>query len=235
MNTTHIDTAGYALHAVDELERARAEKHLRDCGQCREEVAEMQEITAMLAMDPPEVTPSAGLRANLLDQIQVTPQESAAPVAAATRPASTGRSRRAVLAMVAAAAVVVGGVGVAKVAPWSDSPSGVTNAEARISKAPDAVRRTASFRGGTVTVVMSRSLNQAVAKLDKVAAAGGASSYQGWYIKSDGPTSAGVLETDGNTTLVPKLQGASEFDITVEPKGGSAVPTTTPILAIPMI
>ncbi|MEO8850116.1 MAG: anti-sigma factor, partial [Allobranchiibius sp.] len=97
MNTTHIDTAGYALHAVDELERARAEKHLRDCGQCREEVAEMQEITAMLAMDPPEVTPSAGLRANLLDQIQVTPQESAAPVAAATRPASTGRSRRAVL------------------------------------------------------------------------------------------------------------------------------------------
>ncbi len=234
MNSTHIDIAGYALHAVDELEQARAERHLRDCEQCREEVAEMQEVTAMLALDTPQVTPSAGLRTTLLDQIQVTPQDSPAPVASATRPASAGRARRAVLGLVAAAAIVVGGVGVAKVAPWSNSPSGVTNAATRIAKAPDAVSKTASFRGGTVTVVMSRSLNQAVAKLDKVAAAGGTSSYQGWYIKSDGPTNAGVLKADSNTTLVPKLQGASEFDITLEPKGGSTVPTSKPILAIPM-
>lgn len=237
MNTTHIDTAGYALHAVDELERARADRHLRDCEQCREEVAEMQEVTAMLALDTPEVAPSDGLRAGLLEQIQHTPQDgTGTPVAdiSSHRRASGGRTRRAVLGLVAAAAIVVGGVGVAKVAPWSDSPSAVTNAQTRIEKAPDAIRKTAPFRGGTVTVVMSKTLNQAVATLKNVDAPGGSSTYQGWYLKADGPTSAGVLKADSNTMLGSKVDGTDQFAITVEPKKGSAVPTTNPVLAITM-
>lgn len=236
MNTTHIDVVGYALNAVDELERARSERHLQECPQCREEVAEMHEATAMLALDAPEVRPSPALRANLLEQIQQIPQEAAVTHSAA-HPAHRGehgRRRRAVLGLVAAAAIVVGGVGVAKVAPWTNSSSSVTNAEARIAKAPDAVRKTAPFRGGTITVVMSRSMNQAVATLTNVAAAGGNTTYQGWYIKSDGPTDAGVLKAEGRSVLASKLSGASEFDITIEPAGGSAVPTNTPILAIPM-
>ena len=237
MNTTHIDTAGYALHAADELERARAERHLRDCEQCREEVAEMREVTALLALDTPEVAPSAGLRAGLLEQIQHTPQDdTGTPTAdvAARKRSSGGRTRRAVLGLVAAAAIVVGGVGVAKVAPWADSPSAVTNAQTRIEKAPDAIRKTAPFRGGTVTVVMSKSLKQAVATLDNVAAPGGSSSYQGWYLKADGPTNAGVLKNDSNTVLGSKVDGADQFAITVEPKNGSTVPTTNPVLAIAM-
>lgn len=242
MKTAHIDVVGYALNAVDDMERKRSERHLQECSQCREEVAEMYEATAMLALDAPAVAPAPALRTSLLEQIQQIPQETAIHHAPShkARPAEQGRRpqhgrrRRAVLGLVAAAAIVVGGVGVAKVAPWTNSSSSVTNAEARISKAPDAVRKTAPFRGGTITVVMSRSMNEAVATLNKVAAAGDATTYQGWYIKSDGPTNAGLLKANGKSVLASKLSGASEFDITIEPAGGSAVPTNAPILAIPM-
>lgn len=236
MNTTHIDVVGYALNAVDDVERKRAERHLDECQQCREEVAEMYEATAMLALDAPEVAPAPALRTSLLQQIQQVPQETAVHhvPSHAARPARQGRRRQTVLGLVAAAAIVVGGVGVAKVQPWANSSPSVTNAESRIAKAPDAVRKTAPFRGGTITVVMSRSLNQAVATLDNVAAPGSTTTYQGWYIKSDGPTNAGVLKRSGKSVLASKLTGASEFDITIEPTGGSAVPTNTPILAIPM-
>ncbi|MDQ2852089.1 MAG: anti-sigma factor [Actinomycetota bacterium] len=236
MNTTHIDVVGYALNAVDDLERVRYERHLRECSECREEVAEMNEVTAMLALDAPEVTPSAALRVNLLEQIQNVPQDAPQDIRAthSAQASRSGRGRRALIGLVAAAAIVVGGASVAKVAPWSNSSSSTTNAAARIAKAPDAVRKTAPFRGGTITVVMSRSMNQAVATLDKVAAAGDKTTYQGWYIKSDGPTSAGVLMPSGQSVLASKLSGASEFDITIEPAGGSAVPTNPPILAIPM-
>lgn len=236
MNNTHIDAVGYALNAVDEIELKRSERHLQECPQCREEVAQMHEAAAMLALDAPEVAPAPALRTSLLEQIQRIPQEAAdhhAPSHSAPR-SHQGRRRKAALGLVAAAAIVVGGVGVAKVAPWSNSSPSVTNAESRIAKAPDAIRRTAPFRGGTVTIVMSRSMNQAVATLDNVAASGGDTTYQGWYIKSDGPTSAGLLKASGRSVLTSKLSGASEFDVTIEPAGGSAVPTKTPILAIPM-
>lgn len=237
MSTTHIDAVGYALHAVDELEQARSERHLQNCEECRTEVDEISEITATLALDAPAVTPSASVRDNLLTQIQQTPQQTRVDTSAArehSRGSKSLRVRRSVIGLVAAAAVVVGVTGVIKAQPWANSSSGVTNAEARIERAPDAVRKTAPFRGGTITVVMSRSLNQAVAVLDKVPSAGGQSSYQGWYIKSDGPTNAGLLKPGKQNVLTSKLTGASEFDITIEPAGGSTVPTSKAVLAISM-
>ncbi|NYJ75638.1 anti-sigma factor [Allobranchiibius huperziae] len=236
-NDTHIDAVGYALDAVDDLERARSERHLQDCESCRREVAEVAELTVTLASDVPPLAPSPDVRSSLLAQIQHTPQtpSSRAERSIGARSARTsGRKRRAVLGLVAAAAVVVAGAGVIHAQPWAGSSNGVTNAQSRIEHAPDATRQTVQFQGGTVTVISSRSLNQAVATLHKVAATKGDTTYQGWFIKSDGPTNAGILKTDHTNRLTANVQGAKEFDITVEPAGGSQVPTKTPILALPL-
>lgn len=238
-NDTHIDAVGYALDAVDDLERARSERHLQDCESCRREVSEVAELTVTLASDIPAVPPSPALRSALLEQIQHTPQASLSradrPGRADSSARTTGGHRRAVLGLVAAAAVVVGGVGVIRAQPWADTSSGITNAQARIEHAPDATHKTVPFQGGTVTVISSRSLNQAVATLHKVAATNGDTTYQGWFIKSDGPTNAGVLKTGHTNQLTANVKGAKEFDITIEPSGGSQVPTKTPILALPLI
>ncbi|MBO1756363.1 anti-sigma factor domain-containing protein [Allobranchiibius sp. CTAmp26] len=236
-NDTHIDAVGYALDAVDDLERARSERHLQDCESCRREVAEVAELTVTLASDIPPVAPSPDLRSALLEQIQHTPQVSQSR---ADRPghartsARTSRPRRAVIGLVAAGAVVVAGAGVIHAQPWANTSGGVTNAMSRIEHAPDATRRTMPFRGGTVTVISSRSLNQAVATLHKVTASTGDTTYQGWFIKGDGPTNAGILKTGHTNQLTANVQGAKEFDITIEPTGGSQVPTKTPILAMPL-
>ena len=236
-NDTHIDAVGYALDAVDDLERVRSERHLRDCESCRREVAEVAELTVALASDVPAVAPSPDLRSALLDEIKRTPQTSQATHTQSDRSRSSVRTssgrRRAVLGLVAAAAVVVAGAGVIHAQPWSKSSS-VTNAVARIEHAPDATTKTMAFRGGTVTLVSSRSLNQAVATLHQVTATADNATYQGWFIKSDGPTNAGLLKVGHSNSLTANVKGAREFDITIEPAGGSAVPTKTPIMALPL-
>ncbi len=235
---THIDTAGYAVDALDELERVRADRHLADCPSCRAEVLELRELTAVLAGGVPPMQPSPAIRTNLLAQVAQTPQEHVAPAGRSVgrhrRSSSPHRRRQTVFGLVAAAAVVVAGAGVLQSHPWSADHPGVVSAEARITKAPDAQRQSAPFNGGTVTVISSRSLNQAVARLDKVHGVRSGSTYQGWYIKSDGPTNAGLLKTQHTNALASNLTGAREFDITVEPTGGSSVPTKTPVLAIRM-
>ena len=234
-NDTHIDAVGYALDAVDDLERARSERHLQGCESCRREVAEVIELTVTLASDVPPVAPSPKVRSALLEQIQQTPQASPTRTDRSSRlSARTGGHRRAVLGLVAAAAVVVAGAGVIHAQPWADTSGGVTNAQSRIERAPDASTRTVQFQGGTVTVISSRSLNQAVATLHKVTATKGDTTYQGWFIKSDGPTNAGILKTGQTNKLTANVKDAKEFDITIEPTGGSQVPTKTPILAMPL-
>lgn len=64
----HYLTGAYAVDAVDDLERARFEAHLRDCEDCREEIASLRIATIELgtsaaAAPPPE------LRAAVLEGI----------------------------------------------------------------------------------------------------------------------------------------------------------------------
>lgn len=59
--------------------------------------------------------------------------------------------------------------------------------------------------------------------------------YQVWLIGADGPTSAGLFQTDEERagslqfTATQALQTYNTIGISVEPSGGSAAPTTTPL------
>lgn len=67
--------AAWALDAVDDLERARVERHLRACGECRAQADQLLATAAALADELPAVPPRAGLRDDVLALIEATPQE----------------------------------------------------------------------------------------------------------------------------------------------------------------
>jgi anti-sigma factor RsiW len=72
----HALAGAYALDAVDDLERAAFDRHLRSCESCALEVAELTETVAWLTHSVAEPAP-AGLRAAVLAEVARTPQERA--------------------------------------------------------------------------------------------------------------------------------------------------------------
>jgi len=63
----HDLTAAYALDALDPEEAAAYERHLSQCEECREQLAELNETAAALAFGAVAPAPPERLRASLLD------------------------------------------------------------------------------------------------------------------------------------------------------------------------
>ena len=67
-DTLHDLTAGYALDALDESERADYERHLATCERCRDELARMQDTVGTLAYAVESPAPPAALRERIVSQ-----------------------------------------------------------------------------------------------------------------------------------------------------------------------
>jgi anti-sigma factor RsiW len=232
MNDIHALSGAYAIDALDDVERARFERHLAGCADCRAEVANLRETAALLA-DTTPVTPPASLRARLLDEIDTV--RPLPPVVEANAPR---RSRRRVVALVAAAAALVAiGGGVATVwHPWTDESSQVALTDVqKVLLADDAETWTDRLENGaTVRVTRSDSLNQAVVRTEGLEPAGTGRVWQLWLQQGNEFVSAGLMIGGPDTPVL--LEGdpasASGFGITREPTGGSDKPTRPPVSLI---
>jgi anti-sigma-K factor RskA len=231
----HALSGAYALDAVDDLERAAFERHLRACDACAQEVRELRETVVRL-VDDASTAPPAGLRSAVLQAVARTPQ---APPGRAARgsAAAPGRWRRFAAASVAAG-VVAAGIGVGT---WSVAGQRVREAESvaaaelartaeieQILSAPDA-RLLASpvFGGGTVNIVLAPSLDMAVAVLSGLPSPQAGRVYQLWQIRDGVARSLGVLGS-GRTRHTQVMRGIARTDVfglSVEPTGGSPAPT----------
>lgn len=239
----HALSGAYAVDALEPDERARFEAHLHQCADCRDEVDSLREAAALLGTD--DVAPPASLRDRLLADITairplppLMPENDTAPIDSPAAPVQLDSRRRLtsrVPLLVAAAAVLVAGVGGAIIKPWADQTSpgpGEVTAE-QVLAAADATRIEKSFPDGAeATVVVSRSKGRAVILTDDMRAAPTGKDYQLWL-----QTPAGVMEPAG---LMPDLRDATVLldgdasratgvGITVEPDGGSERPTSEPI------
>jgi anti-sigma factor RsiW len=118
MSDIHALSGAYALDALDDIERARFERHLDECAECPAEVASLREAAGLMAETTP-AEPSTELRHRVLEgitQVRPLPPVAAAPAAREARP-----RRRFRLAVGAPAAVIAGvGVGGDHTQPWSD-------------------------------------------------------------------------------------------------------------------
>jgi anti-sigma-K factor RskA len=236
MTDIHTLSGAYALDAVNDIERAAFERHLRECAACRDEVAELAETASRLG-SAASTAPPERLRARVLAEIgrarQVGPQHSAPSGARAPW-------RRWTLA-VAAAVVVLLAVGAGafveeqRVRDAQRQSTQAGRVEAVLS-APDAVLRTAAGPAGTgrVTLVVSEARNEAVAVVSGLQSPGVDRTYQLWMVDNGRATDAGTLGTgaSGGTVLIEGVRGEQAFAITNEPAGGSRAPTPPQLATI---
>jgi anti-sigma-K factor RskA len=239
MSDIHALSGAYAIDALDDIERARFERHLAGCADCTAEVASLREAAALL----PETTvarPPAALRDRVLADIDtVRPLPPVVTTTSTPAPADRRPRRRRVVALVAAAAalVAIGAVGATVWHPWSDDSSQSPTVTADdILGAEDAESWTETLTdGSSVEVTRSASLNGAVVETHDLAPAGEDQVYQLWLQHDDEMVSAGLMPAGPDNTVV--LRGdpatADGFGITLEPAGGSKEPTLPPVALIP--
>ncbi|GAB3508040.1 anti-sigma factor [Amycolatopsis cihanbeyliensis] len=256
--STHMNalTGAYAVDALTGEERSEFERHLAECADCTREVRELREAAGRLgtavATAPPE-----GLKRRVLDEVARTRQdppetgvepETGAEGVAEVVPLSRKRrwaTRFAVAAAVAGLALAgtFGTIALQNQQELNSARERMEQATARgtemseLLSAPDARLITASGEGGlTATTVVSARLGKAMFMGDHTAPLSEDRAYQLWFIRSgqDKFVSAGVLERSaaGRTTPVVRTipEGTAWMGVTVEPAGGSAQPTTDPVL-----
>lgn len=228
----HSLIGAYVLDALDDIDRAAFDRHLRDCDVCRLEADELFEVAARLA-DGAWSVPPPRLRDNVMAEIANTRQLAPA-IPARPQP----RSRRglrlvaAAAAMVAAAGAVTAGYQIQdqRVRQTQSRLEASQAAEARIRSilgAADVQTRSEPLKsGGRVTVASSRLQNAGVIMLAADAAPGAGRVYQMWTIQGGAPASAGAL-AEGQAAavqVVEGLPGMASVGITVERAPSASTP-----------
>ncbi|MGO3326952.1 anti-sigma factor [Gordonia sp. (in: high G+C Gram-positive bacteria)] len=182
----------------------------------------------------------ATLRARVLDDFDAgVRHRSGAPGQVRSINERTSRRRRMAAAVGAAAAVVAilfgGGILVGRsITPDEPSTTQQADAVAAVFSAPDAALAVGDLNDsrGVLTVVSSKSRNQAVATVRNIENPVRADrTLQLWSMgRGPDPVSAGLLnDSAGSPILIDALDSTTAFAVTVEPAGGSPAPTT-PVL-----
>lgn len=240
----HLLTGAYAVDALTGAEAAEFEQHLARCASCAEEVRELRETAARLAMAT-AIEPPPGMRERVLTAAART-RQLPPPGRTLLRlgPPRPGRRRfklprpvavAAVTAM-AAAIVVLVFLQVASGHRLQQAQAG-NQAIAAVLAAPDArIVFARSSVGGTVTAVISARDREAVVTTAGMPAPPGSMVYQLWVMSGSAARSAGLIPAARSGTTMPVLAAdvrpGDRLGITIEPAGGSTHPTTTPVVLV---
>jgi anti-sigma-K factor RskA len=241
------DLALHALGVLEGEERVALEKHLDGCAGCRRELEQLRGDMALMALSTAGPTPPRRARRRLLEAVAREPH----PVVAPAR-----RGWWTIVPWVAAAALAVG-----LVALWlqnSDLQRRIAGLQdqsaqrvAELQRAREVVSTLTATDAMRVTLVAAKTRPQPQGKAiyvrDRSSLIFLASNFQAlpaqkayelWLIPTSGaPIPAGVFKPDahGSATVIhppiPAGVQAKAFAITVEPEGGSSVPTL-PVLMI---
>ena len=232
----HVLTGSYVLDAVSDVEREEFERHLRHCPACDAEVRGLRETAARLARTC-AMTPPARMEQNVLAATYRTRQ---LPPLTADRPRRIPRipraprlPRRVAVLAAAASVALAAGLGNTQLSTQHQLDRARATAIARVVTAPDARVDTArTSAGGNVTVVTSAVLRESVVSTSGMASLPSGRVYQVWVMSPSGARSAGLLQ--GSSLLASAVRPGERIGITVEPAGGTARPTTSPVAIVPV-
>ncbi|MBG0856482.1 anti-sigma factor [Streptomyces spinoverrucosus] len=246
----HSLAAPYALDALEGDERARFEKHLERCARCAQEVRALSEDAVRLAWSTAAPAPAA-LRDRVLAAVRTTAQEP--PRARENRlpphvwgtqpPPARTRTRRTRPLFVpfatatAAAALVVAAL-FAVQADRSERQLAAERDRAReiahVLAAPDARAATGKdAEGRTLGVIASASEGRAIVTLNGYDDPPDGRVHQLWLMRPQAqPRSLGLLDDDTPFVANGLDTAATSLAVTVEPDGGSAQPTTQPVVQL---
>lgn len=219
--------ASYAAGALTPAERRQVEEDARRDPRLAAELGEFGETAALLGLAVAPVAPADSLRDSILGAVEATPQ----PAAVVRGP---WLRRPAAVLLGAAAAILIAVGGTTAVVSLTREPSVVE----QITAAPDYGRAVGEVAGGgSVTAVWSASLDRAAIVVDGLDELPSDRVYQAWLIDGEGHAEPAGTFTGGGATHSLELEGEMDagdaIGVTVEPRGGSAIPTTTPVVVIP--
>jgi anti-sigma factor RsiW len=225
----HVLTGSYVLDAISETEREEFERHLQFCPTCDAEVRGLRETAARLALAC-AVNPPARMEQQVLAATYRTRQ---LPPLPASRPGRVLHFPRRLAILAAAASVAAAlALGITQLTAQHQLDQARATAIARVVTASDAHVDTARAAGGNVTVVTSVALHEAVVSASGMASLPSGRVYQVWVMSPSGARSAGLMQ--GSSLLASAVRPGDQIGITVEPAGGTARPTTTPVAVLPV-
>jgi anti-sigma-K factor RskA len=240
----HSLAGPYALDALEAgSERDRFTRHLSRCQSCAAEVKGFREVATAMAFAA-AAEPPAELRGRVLAAAARTRQ---LPPEVRTH-ARPQRSRTRVpwvpwlSGVVATASIVVAALFGFAQAHTRDELNQVKAENQAISlllSAPEAKLLThVVAHGGVATVVLAADRHELAVVTTGLPALPSGQVYQLWLIGKPKIVSAGLLPAAKNgqtpAVLATGVVKGDTLGLTVEPAGGSAQPTTTPILALPL-
>ena len=240
----HALSGAYALDAIEAgPERDRFTRHLSRCQSCASEVHGFREVGTALAFaaaaDPP-----AELRMRVLADAART-RQLPPEVSTHARPRRT-RARVPwvpwLSGVVATASIVVAvlfGLAQAHTRDELNQVRAENQAISLLLSAPGAQLLTHEVtNGGVATVVLAADRHELAVVTTGLPALPPGQVYQLWLIGKPKTVSAGLLPAAKNgqtpAVLATGVVKGDTLGLTVEPAGGSARPTTTPILALPL-
>lgn len=257
MSEVHGAIGSYVVNALDPAEKDEFEAHLETCDTCRREVVEFSETAAQLG-SLVETPPPPALRASVLSAIRevrpLPPEVSetgiewdSAPPLTESTPAPVGdelavrrvrRTSRLLSLAVAAAMVVALALG-----GWAVNLNQQRQAQAadavlltRVLTAPDAKIYTKTMSNGApVSFVVSKGLDRAVFFGRDLPSPGEKKTYQLWTVQANKEVEPDKTFEGGatrQTLLSGSVKNAAGFAVTIEPAGGSAIPTQVPITRV---
>ena len=238
--------AAYALGALGDEERREFEAYLAEHPQLQAEVEELGEAAKLLALAPQEYEPPPTLRRNLLERVggeagtSFADRRQRSRLGALLGPAGLG---------VAAAvlAVLVGLV------VWNlslqDSNEELRADVRELRGESEALRaeaeevKTYELQGSGVASgargqVMTTGDGPAVLVARDLPPAPDGQVYEAWVLRDGVPQPAGLFEPVGEpaaAAIEAPLEGADAVAVTLEPDGGSPMPTSDVILTAPLI
>ncbi|WP_329444006.1 anti-sigma factor [Streptomyces canus] len=256
----HSLAAPYALDALEPAERARFERHLKDCDSCAAEVRALSEDAVRLAWSAAAPPPMA-MRDRVLAAVRTIPQEPAVrPEPARARP-EPARARKSQLpphvwgaqppprqrqrrplfvpfaTATAAAALVVASlfaVQANRTQDELDAQKAQASEIAHVLQAADAAAtRGQDAQGRTIGVIASASEGRAVVTLSGYSAPPSGRVRQLWLMRpNEQPRSLGLFAADTPLVATGLDKSATSLAVTVEPDGGSPQPTTQPVVQL---
>ena len=226
------DVASYVLRALPDDEHERFEAHLTTCEECRRDVAELQVAADTLPLAAVQVAPPPELRDRIMATVRSEAEllgaagaraDEPVPARAAKAPRRTRRWSLRPLPAVGLATAVLAVAVVAGVLVAGGDDTHTVQAKVTLTSTPDA-RASLEVTGseGKLTV-------------RNFPPAGGDRVYEAWRMRDGKPVPAGLFRVgdNGGATLAidEPLKSGDQVLVTVEPGGGSAQPTSKPIVA----
>ncbi len=217
------ELAAYLLEALEPGEAAALERHLSSCEECRTELEWLRPAVQLLPESVQRVEPAPRLREGLMAQVRSEAESASASPSHARR---RGFHVRGLRPLVGLAAVILVAAGVAVYA-IDNGDSGGGGTTTVVAGHPPGVTAEVVSQGesGTLHLANLHQLPPDEVLQAWVEREGRVESAKALFVpNADGTASATIDDMDGVTTVM----------VTAEPRGGSAQPTSAPIVSVAM-